>query len=109
MAVVRKRTWTNKAGEQKEAWVVDYVDQRKKRHLKTFGKKKEADAYRDGVAAEVRANTHVPDYDSKTIDEAARVWLKRAADELEHGTWVQYRQHADLHIKPFIGSTKLLA
>jgi integrase len=107
MAVVRKRTWVNKAGEQKEAWVVDYVDQHKQRHLKTFAKKKEADAYRDGVAAEVRANTHVADFSSKTIEDAAKLWLKRARDELEYGTYVQYRQHADLHIIPFIGSTKL--
>jgi len=35
---IRKRTWTSPKGEQKEAWVVDYVDQGGKRRLKTFGK-----------------------------------------------------------------------
>ncbi len=36
---VRKRAWTTPRGEQKEAWVVDYVDQAGKRRLKTFAKK----------------------------------------------------------------------
>ena len=30
---VRKRTWTTRKGEMKEAWVVDYADQNGKRHL----------------------------------------------------------------------------
>jgi integrase len=36
---VRKRTWTTSKGVDKEAWVVDYVDQAGKRHLKAFAKK----------------------------------------------------------------------
>ena len=40
---VRKRAWKTSNGSRKEAWVVDYVDQRGKRHLKTFQRKKEAE------------------------------------------------------------------
>jgi hypothetical protein len=42
---VRQRIWKNSKDEPKEAWVVDYTDQAGKRRLKTFKKKKEADAY----------------------------------------------------------------
>ena len=42
---VRKRTWKSPNGEPKEAWVVDYVDQHGDRHLKTFAKKRDADAH----------------------------------------------------------------
>jgi hypothetical protein len=31
---VRKRTWTTPKGETKEAWVVAYVDQFKKGHIR---------------------------------------------------------------------------
>ena len=41
---VRKRTWKGPGGELKEAWVVDYVDQDGERHIKTFAKKRDADA-----------------------------------------------------------------
>jgi integrase len=41
---VRKRHWTNAKGEQQEVWVVDYKDQHRRRHLKTFQQKKRADA-----------------------------------------------------------------
>ena len=33
---VRKRTWTTSKGEQKEAWIVDYIDQDGERHIQTF-------------------------------------------------------------------------
>src|SRR5690348_5526680 len=41
---VRKRTWTIRKGEQKEAWIVDYFDQAGDRHIETFERKKDADA-----------------------------------------------------------------
>ena len=34
---VRKRIWTTKSGERKEAWVVDYTDQPAKKKLTRFG------------------------------------------------------------------------
>jgi hypothetical protein len=36
---VRKRTWIAPEGEEKTAWVVDYVDQGGRRRLKTFERK----------------------------------------------------------------------
>jgi integrase len=43
---IRKRVWTTGGGEEKTAWVVDYTDQHGKRRLKTFAKKKDAEAFR---------------------------------------------------------------
>jgi hypothetical protein len=33
---VRKRTWKTAAGEERQAWIVDYADQAGQRRLKTF-------------------------------------------------------------------------
>jgi integrase len=104
---VRKRKWTTADGVVKEAWLVDYVDQHGKRHAKTFSRKKEADAFASTTHVEVRGNIHVADSDTITVAEAGKLWLTRAQDELERGTHVQYRQHLDLHITPFIGTLKL--
>ena len=46
---VRKRTWKPKDGKEQQRWVVDYVDQHGKRHIKTFDRKKDADAYHASV------------------------------------------------------------
>ena len=32
---VRKRTWNNTKGERQEAWIVDYVDQKGKRPIRS--------------------------------------------------------------------------
>ena len=42
---VRKRSWTTRKGEMKEAWIVDYADQEGDRHIRTFDRKKEADDF----------------------------------------------------------------
>jgi len=107
MASIRKREWQS-GGVKKEAWVVDYFDQHGKRRLKTFEKKKEADAWLTEAKAEVRSGTHTADSASKTVGEAGDAWIAEAeADRLERSTIAQYRQHLDLHIRPYIGSTKL--
>jgi integrase len=105
---VRKRTWLTAAGEQREAYVVDYVDQGGKRHLRTFDKQKPAKAYAATVAIEVRHGIHTADNDSITVTDAGELWLKTAdRNELERTTVDQYRQHLEFHIKPFLGSVKL--
>jgi integrase len=105
---VRRRTWTTRVGEAKSAWVVDYVDAAGKRRLKTFPRKKEADAFSDKAGVEVREGTHVPDSESVTIREAGALWLDRAmADDLERVTVTSYRQQLERHIKPFIGAARL--
>lgn len=107
---VRKRKWTTATGEDKEAWVVDYVDQAGARRLKTFGKKKEADAWSQSTGVAVREGTHVADAATVTVKEAAANWIKSGeAAELERSTLDQYRQHIDSHIVPFIGAAKLSA
>ena len=56
---VRKRTWKSPNGETKEAWVVDYVDQRGERHIKTFAKKRDAEARRVQEKALTKARAEV--------------------------------------------------
>ena len=55
---VRKRRWTTRGGEAKEAWVVIYTGQSGSRHLKTFDRKKDADAYHATVRVDVKAGIH---------------------------------------------------
>jgi integrase len=105
---VRKRTWNSPNGEPKEAWVVDYVDQHGDRHLKTFAKKRDADAHHAIVGTAVRAGTHTADSKSVTVARAAELWLESCeAAGLERTTIDAYRQHADLHIDPVLGGLKL--
>lgn len=105
---VRKRRWTTPKGIEKEAWVVDYIDTKGTRRLKTFTKKKDADAFSATASVEVRQGVHVADSATITIAEAGKLWLKEcAANGLEPTTIDQYRQHLNLHIVPFIGETKL--
>lgn len=105
---VRKREWTTGTGEKKEAWIVDYADAAGGRHIKTFPRKKEADAYAASVRVDISKGLHTPPSQSMTVSEAGQVWLKRVeADGRERTTVRQYRQHVDLHIVPRIGSTKI--
>src|ERR1700720_3271363 len=100
---VRKRAWTNSIGEAKEAWVVDYVDQSGKRRLKTFARKKDADAFRSQAHVEVRAGVHTPDSASITLAKAAGLWIETCVGrELERSTINSYRQHLKFHILPFL-------
>ena len=69
---VRKRIWKTSGGVEKEAWVVDYVDQRGKRRLKTFMKKKAADAYAATANVEIRAGVHTADSASIAVAEAGK-------------------------------------
>ena len=77
MASVRKRTWKS-GGETRTAWVVDYFDQAHKRHIKTFQKKKDADAFKIKSGHEIQIGTHTPSSMSKTVAEAAEIWITRA-------------------------------
>jgi integrase len=104
---VRKRKWTSRGGEVKEAWIVDYVDQDGDRHIQTFKKKKEADAYAEQTGVDLRAGTHTPKSKSITVAQAAEDWIKAVAlDQREASTLAQYRQHAK-HITARIGNYKL--
>jgi integrase len=105
---VRRRTWLNANGSKGQAWVAEYTDHERKRRLRTFETKQEADSFHVGVTGELRAGTHVPDSQSITVAEAGRLWLKRCeADGLEQSTVDYYQQHLDRHIIPVIGAVKL--
>jgi integrase len=104
---VRKRTWTTPKGEERSAWVVDYVDTTGKRRLKSFKLKKKADEFAATASVEVREGTHVADSASATIEAAANLWMKTTERRVEASTMVQYRQHVNIHIVPLIGQTLL--
>jgi integrase len=105
---VRKRTWKPPKGETKEAWIVDYADQHGHRHIKTFARKRDADAYHASVTVEVGAGIHTADSRSITIADADRLWIKTGETaKLERATLTQYRQHLEHHIAPLIGGVKL--
>ncbi|MGB7836017.1 MAG: site-specific integrase, partial [Xanthobacteraceae bacterium] len=105
---VRKRSWVTAAGTRSEAWVVDYVDQAGKRHLRTFDKKKIADAFHDTVRTEVRDGTHTADRDSITVAEAGKLWLATGDQYgLERSTIAEYRRILNRYIIPGLGHIKL--
>jgi integrase len=102
---VRKRKWTTRTGEAKEAWIVDYVDQKGDRHIETFARKKEADEYQASVRVDVKAGVHTTS--KMTVAEAGAAWIVDAQDRLEPATVESYQQHLDQHIVPYIGAVKL--
>jgi integrase len=105
---VRKRAWRNRDGSTGEAWVAEYTDFEGKRRLRTFEKKREADAFHANAAGELRSGVHVPDSQSVTVAEAGRLWLVSCEnDGLERATLEAYRQHLDRHIIPLLGAVKL--
>ncbi len=105
---VRKRTWTNAKGEAKQAWIVAYTDQAGKRHIKTFERKKEAETYAAATHMGVRDGTHTADSQSVTIAVAGKLWLATGEKNgLERSTLDAYRQHLDIHIRPYLGAVKL--
>jgi integrase len=111
---VRKRAWKTRAGEQREAWVVDYTDADGDRHIETFRRKKDADAYEATVKVDVSKGEHIAPFKSETVKEAAERWLKRVEANgmrgdgpAERSTMRQYQQHVKLHILPRIGGIKI--
>ena len=105
---VRKRKWITSQGEEREAWAVDYSDQNGARHLKTFERKKDADAYEATVRVDVEKGVHTAPSKSITVASAAQDWLTWAKLEgLEAATLAGYQQHVELHIVPRLGAHKL--
>jgi integrase len=105
---VRKRTWENRDGSQGEAWVVAYTDHDGTRRIKSFEKKRDADAYHATVRVDVRRGVHTADSRSVTVAEAGALWIETSTNAgLERSTLEQYRQHLKLHIVPLIGAVRL--
>jgi integrase len=106
---VRKRSWTTRSGEAREAWVCAYTDGQGDRHIKTLARKKDADAFQATVKVDVGKGIHTAPSKSITVAEGCRLWLETgAAHGLERTTLDSYRQHAD-HITPILGAMKLSA
>lgn len=105
---IRRREWTVRGGVQKVAYVVDYVDQAGKRHIKTFPTKKEAESWGVTARHEIKQGVHTAESQSRTIAEGWEAWLVDCeANGLERGTIQQRRQHLEWHVRPYIGREKL--
>jgi integrase len=105
---VRKRTWKTAKGEMKQAWIVDYADQAGKRRLKSFDRKKEADAFEVRAKTEIREGVHVADSATVSIAKAGEMWLSSCEQRgLERATIDSYRQAVVYHINPLLGRLKL--
>lgn len=105
---VRKRTWTTGKGVAKAAWVVDYVDTKGKRRLKSFKLKKDADQFEATARVEVREGVHVADRDTVTVTKAGALWIASGeAAGLERSTINQRKRHLKFHIEPLIGEALL--
>ena len=91
--------------EPREKWITQYLDQDGVDRIKTFARKKDADAEAAKVKIDVGKGVHTSS--KATVAEAGRKWLADAEDRLEPATVESYRQHFEDHIVPFIGSVKL--
>jgi len=111
MASVRKRKWTHN-GVDKEAWVVQYTKPNGKPGIKTFQKKKEADAFRDKEAIQIQRGELISVQDSVTVEFVANEWLKECERRNKSGnlsgyTLNSYRYQATHNIIPSLGSFKI--
>jgi integrase len=105
---VRKRSWITSKGEQKSAFICDYVDSNGHRAIATFATEKEAKDFAATVRINVKKGLHTAPSKSITVAEGCERWLKRcAAEGKERSTLAQYGQHVHLHIVPRIGNIKL--
>ena len=102
---VRKRIWTTRKGEAREAWVVDYTDHAGKRRFETFIRKGEADSRAAIIKVELGKGRHVALDSKATVADIAESWIRRVeAEGRERSTLAQYRQHLNLHIQTSVAS-----
>src|SRR6266851_8938750 len=73
---VRKRTWKTESGEIRSAYVVQYstseLDMRgkRKRHIQTFERKKDADAFHAQTRVDIGKGENIPASKSITVEKA---------------------------------------
>jgi integrase len=104
---IRHRSWEWR-GKTKGAWVVDYFDSKGKRRSKQFKTKREAEDFNAATRMEIKRGVHVADGDSISVAAAGKLWIETGREAgLVRSSREQCRQHLDLHITPFIGTTKL--
>jgi integrase len=101
VASVRKRTWSTATGEVKTAWQVDFIDGKGDRQRRHFHLKKQADAFRIDVQAQVRGGTHRPDAERLTIKGVCANFLEhcegrhRRDERMSRKMLAVYRGHID--------------
>lgn len=110
MATVRKRKWTHK-GVEREAWVVSYTDQGGKRRIKTFDRKKEADAFRTTVEGEIQQGIHTAFNESITVAEGIELFIKACEQRQRIGDMTNngvsgYAYRLRQHVKPRFGALR---
>jgi integrase len=103
---VRKRQWKSSEGI-KTGWVVDYVDQHGHRRLRTFASRGEAKAWSTTANHEVATGAHAANAKA-TLESVLDLWIDHGIGEgLERSTIEQRKQHARLHIIPYLGRVRL--
>jgi integrase len=111
---IRKRRWATASGDVRECYVVQYstpeLDSRgkRKRHVKAFDRKKDAEVFHAQVRVDIGKGVHVPASKSITVEAAGRNWIDSCGD-LERTTVDGYQQHLNIHINPYLGGVKLSA
>jgi integrase len=104
---IRKRYWTSN-GVRHERWVADYRDSAGVRRLKTFGTRKNADAWLVAARGEVAKGMHSPASVSIRVREAAADWLRQLELHNREPAYLKTcRGHISVHINPRIGYEKL--
>ncbi len=92
MSSIRKRSWTNGKGEQRQAWLVDYRDAAGVRRATQFARKKDAEAWSTRAAWQVSQGVHTADSQSVSVKEAGDIWIARVeADDRERATVANFR------------------
>jgi integrase len=76
MASIRKRSWKIATGGAKTAWIVDYTDNRGRRHRKHFQTRKAADSYRINIEGQLQAGTYRAGADKVTVQDACESFLE---------------------------------
>lgn len=101
MACVRRR---------RDRWVLDYYDQKGKRHCKFMPKgtsKRKANEELGQVEKKVRQGTWVSVRDLPYFNEFADTWLGSKQESIRGSTYEQYRGHIENHLKPYFEGFKI--
>ena len=85
-----------------------YTDGSGARRSRNFRTKAQAKEFLEGTASELVQGIHTPASVSPLARDAAAMWIRQCErNGLESTTLKQYREHADLHIVPYVGGLKL--
>src|SRR5262245_27256865 len=88
-------------------FAVDFRDQFKKRHLKTFDLHRDAVAFEKEVKAQVSKREYVPPTNT-TLKDVAETWYqKRDAENYARSARVYWKNHIDHYIVPSLGDFKI--